>query len=246
MSLKKISEAAVRVIRDLPTRPTGPTGKYSAAQLQAFFDQAAQNIRGTFNELVNKLESSDGASEIGFSETDNVHGANVQSAIENVQEQLRSAYEESAIPDGSVTSDKILAGGLLEDVSSSVTWTAVGEDNSYFSGKDLKFLYCRSLGVMFVDGRIQNVTVEEATDLYKNAGIDFTWSGYLPKGDVTGTGGLLAVAENGGVTYHAAIQRNGSAVTVSVRDRGLNDDFLDGNVYFVDVHVTGWYLCDGT
>lgn len=245
MSLKKISEAAVRVIRGLPTRPTGPTGRYSAAQLQAFFDMAAQNIRETFNELVSKLEGSGGAAEIGFSATPNVQAENVQAAIENVQEQVRSAYEESAIPDGSITSDKILAGGLLADVSNNVLWTLAEGEYSSFASKEMKFYFCRALGIVFVDGVISNVVVEQAQDLFDNASITFEWSGYLPKGLSEHPGGLIAVADNMGVSYHAMIRRVGNLVTISVRDRGLNDDYADGNASFVDVHVSGWYRCDG-
>lgn len=245
MSLKKISEAAVRVIRDLPTRPTGPTGRYTGVQLQAFFDKAAQNIRDTFNELVTKLESSGGAAEIGFSETDTVHGANVQAAIENVQEQVRSAYEESAIPDGAVTGDKILAGSLLVDVTNNVSWTLAEGEYSSFASKELKFYFCRALGIVFVDGVISNIVVEQARDLYDNASITFVWSGYLPKRISERPDGLIAIADNMGVPYHAMIRRIGNLVTISVRDRGLSDDYEDGNASFVDVHVSGWYFCDG-
>ena len=54
---KKISENVTKVIRNLPTRPTGPTGRYTATQLQAFFDQAAESIRTSFNALIDELRS---------------------------------------------------------------------------------------------------------------------------------------------------------------------------------------------
>ena len=125
MSLKKISEAAVRVIRDLPTRPTGPTGRYTGAQLQAFFDKAAVQIREAFNDLVDELKSSSGAEDIGFSASAAVNADNVQAAIENVQAQAAGAAL-GDIPDASITNQQMQPGGLYVDIHEAFEVTVDG------------------------------------------------------------------------------------------------------------------------
>lgn len=108
---KKINDAVTFVIRGLPVRPTGPTGRYSAAQLQAFFDQASEAIRVAFNGLIDELRSPSAASEIGFKETKKVSGKTVQEAIENVQQQAADVAL-SQVPDGSIGTEKLARGAV--------------------------------------------------------------------------------------------------------------------------------------
>ena len=255
MSLKKITEAAVRVIRDLPTRPTGPTGRYSAAQLQAFFDKAAQNIRETFNELVSKLESSDGAAEIGFSETENVHGANVQAAIENVQEQVRSAYEESAIPDGAVTGDKILAGSLLVNVTSAVNLTCADAEPQQYVEKDIRFYYCRALGIVFVRGMIKNILVRrvgQGTGYDSNVDLNFSVDAYEPNWILSDSFNELSAVhaelETFGKVFSATVEATGDElIHIGSRDERINSylEDLEWDEYPMSLYLSGWYRCDG-
>lgn len=105
---KKINDAVTFVIRGLPVRPTGPTGRFTAAQLQAFFDQASESIRVAFNGLIDELREATAASELGFQATEYVNERNVQDAIENVQAQIRGiAQDEAVLPNGSISGEKI-------------------------------------------------------------------------------------------------------------------------------------------
>ena len=118
---KKISENVTKVIRNLPTRPTGPTGRYTATQLQAFFDQAAESIRVSFNALIDELRSQNAAGEIGFNPTENVSARNVQAAIEEVQSQAAGAAAGS-LPAGAVDTQQLHSGAVTADKIDPEIW----------------------------------------------------------------------------------------------------------------------------
>lgn len=153
MSLTRIRDAAVRVIRDLPNRPTG-TGHMSAAALKAAFDQAAENIKTAVNQMIGQLESSGGAAEIGFRRSAEVPADTVQDAIENVQSQI-AGVALGSIPDGSITPEKMQAGLLgLTDVTSLMTFTPKNS-NYYPVTNKMKFWFSPLLNMMFVTGEIE-------------------------------------------------------------------------------------------
>lgn len=136
MSFRKIGEEVTRVIRELPTRPTGPLGKMTTAQLKAKFDQAASAVAAYVCDLIDELQSENAAGEIGFRATAGVNEDTVQKAIENVQRQLQDVALES-VPDGSinankladsaVTGPKIAGGSVTREKFDSDTWTLVYE-----------------------------------------------------------------------------------------------------------------------
>lgn len=120
---------------------------FTPAAFKASFDRGAKLCKAAINNLIDKLNgTATGAKNIGFLRSGNIPADNVQDAIENVQEQVRSAYEESAIPDGSVSEPKLdgnavttskIAGGavtmekiaadIVRDYLSDTGWNAVTE-----------------------------------------------------------------------------------------------------------------------
>ena len=80
----------------------------SAENLKAYFDANPIQLMHAHNALVQTLSGTSGAENIGFANTAGVSASNVQSAIEQVQQQL-SALALGSIPDGSITAVKLAA-----------------------------------------------------------------------------------------------------------------------------------------
>ena len=80
----------------------------SAEDLKAYFDANPIQLMRAHNALVQTLSGTSGAENIGFANTAGVSAPNVQSAIEQVQQQL-SALALGSIPDGSITAVKLAA-----------------------------------------------------------------------------------------------------------------------------------------
>lgn len=80
----------------------------SAEDLKAYFDANPIQLMHAHNALVQTLSGTSGAENIGFANTAGVSASNVQSAIEQVQQQL-SALALGSIPDGSITAVKLAA-----------------------------------------------------------------------------------------------------------------------------------------
>jgi len=78
----------------------------SAEDLKAYFDANPIQLMHAHNALVQTLSGTSGAENIGFANTAGVSASNVQSAIEQVQQQL-SALALGSIPDGSITAVKL-------------------------------------------------------------------------------------------------------------------------------------------
>ena len=76
----------------------------SAEDLKAYFDANPIQLMHAHNALVQTLSGTSGAENIGFANTAGVSASNVQSAIEQVQQQL-SALALGSIPDGSITAN---------------------------------------------------------------------------------------------------------------------------------------------
>lgn len=243
MSLKKITEAAVRVIRDLPVRPTGPTGRYSAAQLQAFFDKTAINIRGFFNDLIDELGSENGAGDIGFEATTGVNARTVQEAVENVQAQIAGAAM-GAIPDGSITGAKMAPGGLLNDVTESVTLTLKQDVSTGTARTNVRFYYSSALGMAYVRGYIE-ITPDSESIEEEAGSVCFDWSGYLPSGMSRSD---LNVFASGTLqdTMPVEIILTGSELYVRwTGDPGTMQIPGHGTLTQINVYLSGWYFCNG-
>lgn len=112
MSFQKIRDTAVEIIRNLPNRPTG-TGHMTAAALKMAFDQAAENIKKCFNDLIDELGSDEAAENIGFMRSNSVPADTVQDAIENVQGQI-AGVSQGAVADNSITTAKLQDGAVVE------------------------------------------------------------------------------------------------------------------------------------
>ena len=235
------------IIAKYPDEPYEEEG-YTSTAFKASFDMAGKLCKAAHNVLVRALNAVTAAANVGFSRTAGVPANNVQDAIVNVQGQV-AGQALGQIPDASIGSQKMIPGGLLEDVTSNVHWAPADQDPTYFSSNDIHFYYCRALGIVLVKGAIKNLSVSRATDLYPNATINFNWNGYTPK-NADACDALTAAARFGeDVTYHATIRfsTSGNMVNVSVRDTALTSDMLNSDLEseLVDVYVSGWYFCDG-
>ena len=158
MSLTRIRDTAVEIIRNLPNRPTGFGGRMSAAALKMAFDQAAENIKNAVNQMIGELEGTGGAAEIGFQRSTGVPADTVQSAIENVQQQLAGASQ-GAVPNNSISTEK-LADDAFE-------WVNLVEPEEWeynrlqpttqtdYDSNALDFYYCKKLGLMYVAGWVE-------------------------------------------------------------------------------------------
>lgn len=81
----------------------------SADDLKAYFDANPLQITDAHNTLVNALTGPTAAASLGFSSTPGIMGENIQSALENVQQQL-SEVALNAVPNASITLEKLEAG----------------------------------------------------------------------------------------------------------------------------------------
>ena len=166
MSLTKIKDAAVRVIRELPNRPTG-TGHMSAATLKAAFDQAAENIKTAVNRMADQLESSGGAAEIGFHRTTEVPADNVQEAVERVQAQLQGVSQ-GAVANGSITTEKMADGAVtLEKLGASAMGFRdvsgqMAARSDAVDWVDFHFYYSPLLRVLYFTGETAGISVSDA------------------------------------------------------------------------------------
>ncbi len=256
MSLTRIRDTAVEIIRNLPNRPTGLGGRMSAAALKMAFDQAAENIKNAVNQMIGELEGTGGAAEIGFQRSTGVPAENVQDAIENVQQQLAGASQ-GAVPnnsisteklvDGAVTEDKLLDGAVTaEKIASSVfEWVELTNSTPIqpTSGKDyesntLRFYYCSALKLIHVVGDvIFNVTTTE------------TPNAFIPLPKRRGVQGHVVLAANAhsymGSSFRDKVYIDGRADIdlgneMRVYLLGLTDAELNKKF---SVYVSGFYIC---
>ena len=97
-------------IRNLPDQPN-----MQPHELKEYFDSSPEELRQSHNGLCDALTAKTAASALGFSRTAGVPADTVQTAVENVQQQLNAAVMGN-IPSGSVTGDK-----LAQDVRDRLT-----------------------------------------------------------------------------------------------------------------------------
>lgn len=262
MSLTRIKDAAVRVIRELPNRPTG-TGHMTAAALKAAFDQAAENIKTAVNQMISQLESSGGAAEIGFRRSAEVPADTVQDAIENVQSQIAGvalgsipdgsitssklqsdSITENKIKDGSVTNLKIAKDALLEEVTDRVTLTGITRDGVTPARiSTFEFFYCRALGIVFVRGYM-NLTVLAGDNSVEQ---HYSWNGFNPKS----SNDLFSVNMIRGYTISdTELNQANVKLTMSYNPETFRLVFSAEDVPYsqsirsIPVKVSGWYLCE--
>lgn len=94
-------------VSDLPNRPND--GGYTAAQLKAVFDEAAGEIQTFLNgTLIEELEGTDAAGNIGIDAIEGMEAATVQAALAELKEAVDDATV-GTLPDGSVTTGKLAA-----------------------------------------------------------------------------------------------------------------------------------------
>ncbi|WP_317394435.1 hypothetical protein [Agathobaculum desmolans] len=106
---QKLSTFSKKII-DLPDQPN-----MQPHELKEYFDSSPEELRQSHNGLCDALTAKTAASALGFSRTAGVPADTVQTAVENVQQQLDAAVMGN-IPSGSVTGDK-----LAQDVRDRLT-----------------------------------------------------------------------------------------------------------------------------
>lgn len=232
MSLTRIRDTAVEIIRNLPNRPTGFGGRMSAAALKMAFDQAAENIKNAVNQMIGELEGTGGAAEIGFQRSTGVPADNVQDAIENVQQQLQDSVQDPRVlPNGSVTTEKLDSDAMgWEDV----TETIDPQTSDPFTGADsycgLTFMYSPVLKMMAVNGDVAFTIGEQ-----ENVTIDTSLQGYRTYRQ-QGSDAALAAWVNNGIP--AAVLQDGQRLRVRIK----NISAVQGDL--IVAHVSGFYFCE--
>ena len=88
-------------IANLPDQPN-----MQPNELKAYFDSSPEEIRQAHNGLCDALSANTAAASLGFQRTAGVPADNVQTAVENVQQQVIDAVLGN-IPSGSVDGDKL-------------------------------------------------------------------------------------------------------------------------------------------
>ena len=131
----------------------------SAEDLKAYFDANPIQLMHAHNALVQTLSGTSGAENIGFANTAGVSASNVQSAIEQVQQQL-SALALGSIPDGSITAVKLAASlqQQLDTIAQLQTTVEQMQTAEHASGTQFPFmiladeLASAALGLHYTDG----------------------------------------------------------------------------------------------
>ena len=116
-------------IRDLPDQPN-----MQPHELKEYFDSSPEELRQSHNGLCDALTAKTAASALGFSRTAGVPADTVQTAVENVQQQLDAAVMGN-IPSGSVTGDKLAQDvrdrfTAIENAAKSEAGTRAGADSN--------------------------------------------------------------------------------------------------------------------
>lgn len=99
-SVNKQDTFAKRII-SLPDQPN-----MQPDELKAYFDSSPEELRQAHNGLCDALSTNTAAASLGFQRTAGVPADNVQTAVENVQQQVIDAVLGN-IPSGSVDGDKL-------------------------------------------------------------------------------------------------------------------------------------------
>lgn len=236
MSFTKITDAAVRVIRNLPNRPTG-TGRMSAAALKAAFDQAAESIKRYVNSLIDELQAATAAGQIGFARSAAVPADTVQDAVENVQGQI-AGVSQGAIPNNSITAEKMHAGAIeWIDVSQYVNleynYGPHDAETTRHAIQRKNFRFAPALGM------VRYVVTIRLTTTGLAYYIPFKQTGqYMPN----------MVELNGGAAAVSGLEGTGGICAEYSVDAGQGDAALYlATEKAVDklVTVSGWYFCEG-
>lgn len=89
-----------------PVASLADAPELSAQELKAYFDASPEECRAAVNGAIDTLTAAEGAQNIGFQESDSIHAATVQQAIENVQGQIKNVAL-GQIPEGSVDETRL-------------------------------------------------------------------------------------------------------------------------------------------
>lgn len=115
------------------------------ADIQLLYDEIRNYVNTVLLPAVNVIK----ASEIETSATD----VSVQSKLNSLTDAINEVTL-GQIPDDSLTSDKLEPGGLLEDVTSQLTFSAQDTGGHPCDVSGLQFYFSRALGMMFVAGPV--------------------------------------------------------------------------------------------
>lgn len=226
MSFTKIPDVKTIIIRLLPNRPTG-TGYMTARALKEAFDEAAENIKNYFNNLVVELGQKSAAANIGFQNTTGVPEVTVQAAIENVQEQIQ-AVSQGAVADGSITAEMFADDAFdWNDVTGTLTEYASAD----YTSNGLKFYHCAPLQMMRVEGWVKFTPTNAPTPYVEIVlPLPVPTDGAIPL-----TAGVIGNTLRLDLTAKAEI-RQGGYLHVYLGGWKQADR---GNAFYVYVH--GWY-----
>ena len=226
----------MEIISKLGDEPNEDDG-LSAAGLKAVFDTAGKLCKTAINKLVEALHSNSAAGNMGFLRSESVPADNVQDAINNVQSQIagvsqggvaNNSVSTEKIVNSAVTNAKILKDDFLVDVTAAVG-LVLESSNASETVNNLKFFYCKALGIVLVRGYVEvSPTVEQTRVIYR-------FTNYKPKQGENGEA-LFSTSENTMVTWVNNATYPGRLVIVE-NGSGIGETY--------GLSVLGWYFCEG-
>jgi len=231
----------VQIISKLGDEPNEDDG-LDAAGLKAKFDEAATLLKAAHNTLVAALNAVNAAESVGF-DSDDIDGANVKAAMENLRSDLVTQMQsitQGGVAEGgiqtamlaanAVTGAKVAAGTLRDDINGS---TVMQLRRSEFTSitNNLKLHYFRSLGLVFVEGTVEvvpssaNNSASLVFSYYAPDYLDYNWR-------------YLLFTDNGDFRQASIISLNGEVeLNVTVKNVSAGVSMI--------IPVYGWYLCNG-
>ena len=234
----------VQIISKLGDEPNEDDG-LDAAGLKAKFDEAATLLKAAHNALVAALNAVTAAESVGF-DSDDIDGANVKAAMENLRsdlvEQMQSITQGGVAEGGiqtamlaanAVTGAKVAADTLRTDISGASAMTLLSTDATSATN-NLKLHYVKALGMVFVDGSIEIVpsAVGRQVSSFGFTSYEPAFSGYDANSIFTDDGRFSTVW---------LIRQNGTVKLVATANEIEAAEVGDTRT----INVLGWYLCDG-
>ena len=243
MSFQLMSDD-VQIISKLGDEPNEDDG-LDAAGLKAKFDEAATLLKAAHNTLVAALNAVNAAESVGF-DSDDIDGANVKAAMENLRSDLVTQMQsitQGGVAEGgiqtamlaanAVTGAKVAAETLRETVAGSTAMHLISTEATSATNK-LNLHYIKSLGMVLVDGVVE--IVPSATG--QQAAV-FGFDEYEPVFDGYDVPSVITPDHQFSTVW--LINQN-STVKLVTFAKGIESAEIGETR---TIPVFGWYFCDG-
>lgn len=193
------------------------------ADIQLLYDEIRNYVNTVLLPAVNVIR----ASEIETSTTD----VSVQSKLNSLTDAINEVTL-GQIPDDSLTSEKVEPGGLLEDVTSQLTFSAQDTGGHPCNVSGLRFYFSRALGMMFVAGSGLFTRTTGRSGFFARYTVtgpfDFGYRGSVFGSDSAGIG-----------SPRCAVSPLGDELQMDIYVNNVPD-----SEDTVGVDISGWFFCE--